>query len=65
MKELSRLEDLSGEGSLEGLNIVVSHIKYSLRKGEDPKTIIQTQLDEVNNLGIKFIFPTQGEKMRF
>ncbi|WP_117232851.1 MBL fold metallo-hydrolase [Vibrio maerlii] len=65
MKELSKLEELSGEGSLEGLNVVVSHIKYSLKKGEDPKEVIKAQLEEINDKGINFIYPTQGEKMSF
>lgn len=65
MKELSKLEELSGKGSLQDLDIVVSHIKYSLKKGENPKEIIKAQLDGANNLGINFIFPTQGEKMSF
>lgn len=65
MKELKKLEELSGKGSLEGLDIVVSHVKYSLKKGEDPQTIIKAQLDEINDLGVNFIFPIQGEKMSF
>lgn len=65
MKELNKLEELGGKGSLEGLDIVVSHVKYSLKKGEDPKTIIKAQLDEIKDLGVNFIFPIQGEKMSF
>ncbi|UJF17004.1 3',5'-cyclic-nucleotide phosphodiesterase [Vibrio sp. SS-MA-C1-2] len=63
--ELKRFEQLSGgKGSLKGLKIVISHIKYGLKKGEDPKAIIKKQLDELNDLGVEFIIPTQGEQYR-
>nr|WP_245907126.1 3',5'-cyclic-nucleotide phosphodiesterase [Photobacterium sanctipauli] len=62
MHELRSLEQLSGgKGSLKGLNIVVSHIKYSMKKGDDPKTVIMQQLEAQNDLGVNFIFPSQGD----
>ena len=64
--ELKKLENIAGgKGSLEGLNVVVSHIKYSMKKGEDPKVVIQRQLEENNDLGVNFIFPAQGDSQSF
>ncbi len=66
LKELSTLEALSGGAdSLKGLNIVISHIKYSLKKDENPKEVIKHQLQETNELGVNFIFLDQGETIEF
>lgn len=43
-----------------GLNVVITHIKYSLKQGPDPKFVIQRELNENNPLGINFIFTEQG-----
>ncbi len=65
VKELSVLEGMNGKGSLNDLNVAISHIKYSLKNSEDPKIIIQKQLAEANNLGVNFIFPEQGDSLQF
>ncbi len=65
IKELTILEEMNGTGSLEGLNVVISHIKYSLKNVEDPKAIIQKQLAGKNKLGVNFIFPEQGDSLQF
>ncbi|EHY1015333.1 MBL fold metallo-hydrolase [Vibrio vulnificus] len=65
LKELTVLETLAGKGSLNQLDVVISHIKFSLKKGEDPQVVINRQLDEVNNLGVKFHFPAQGDVLSF
>lgn len=65
MKELSVLEGMNGAGSLKGMDIVISHIKYSLKREEDPKDIIKKQLAEANQLGVNFIFPEQGDALQF
>ncbi|RJX65331.1 3',5'-cyclic-nucleotide phosphodiesterase [Vibrio sinensis] len=65
LKELAVLEQLSGKGSLETLDVVVSHIKYSLKNSEDPKVVIQRQLAEGNKFGVNFIFPEQGDSLQF
>lgn len=64
LKELSVLEKLTAEKSLEGLPVVISHIKYSLNK-KDPMSTIQEQLVKDNKLGVQFIFPEQGELLTF
>lgn len=65
IKELTRLEKMNGKFSLIGLNVVISHIKYSLKNTEDPKVIIQKQLASANTLGVNFIFPDQGDSLQF
>ncbi|MDD1780276.1 3',5'-cyclic-nucleotide phosphodiesterase [Enterovibrio sp. ZSDZ35] len=65
LEELKTLEAKSGKGSLEGLDVVISHIKYSLKKGESPESIIKRQLEEANTLGVNFHFPQQGDTLSF
>lgn len=59
MLELHHLADLC-QTSLEGLKVVVTHRKESIKKGEDPKKTVARELTELNDLGIDFIFPEQG-----
>lgn len=54
----------SPERALQGLRVVVTHIKPSL-EGPAPREIIRRQLSERNNLGVEFIFPEQGERLAF
>lgn len=65
IKELTALETLAGKGSLDDLDVVVSHIKYSLKKGEDPQVVIERQLEASNTLGVNFLFPEQGDTLNF
>lgn len=65
LKELTVLESMNGNGSLNGLNVVISHIKYSLKNSEDPKVTIKKQLADANKLGVNFIFPEQGDSLQF
>jgi 3',5'-cyclic-nucleotide phosphodiesterase len=64
-KSLAGLESAAGAGSLNGLPVVVSHIKYSLKKGELPQDRILAELEAGNALGIRYIIPEQGEAWRF
>lgn len=64
MTELNKLESLAGKNSIKNLPIIISHIKYSLNK-ESPEAKIKSQLKKGNNLGVKFIFPKQGESFKF
>lgn len=66
LKELKNLQKYSGgDGSLAGLPIVISHIKPSLQQGEDRRAMIQQQLEQANDLGVKFIFMAQGDRQQF
>jgi len=64
-KSLGELEALAGAGSLKGLPVVISHVKYSLKKGETPAQAILDELEGGNPLGVKYIVPEQGESWRF
>ncbi|MEX0635039.1 hypothetical protein M8494_37575 [Serratia ureilytica] len=52
LKELKNLTQYSGgDGSLNGLPVVISHIKPSLKQGEDARAAIAQQLAQGNDLG--------------
>lgn len=66
LKELQNLQQYSGgEGALKDLPVVISHIKPSLKQGEDVRATIKQQLAEGNRLGVKFILMEQGERQQF
>lgn len=62
---LKDLESMAGPSSLKDLPIVISHIKYSLKKGEAPQEIILRELQEGNTPQVRFIVPEQGQNWRF
>jgi 3',5'-cyclic-nucleotide phosphodiesterase len=64
-KSLAGLETAAGAGSLKDLPVVISHIKYSLKKGELPQDRILSELEVGNTLGVRYIIPEQGEAWRF
>jgi 3',5'-cyclic-nucleotide phosphodiesterase len=64
-KSLAQLEALAGPGSLKEFPVVVSHIKYSLKKGERPQDRILSELQTGNALGVRYIIPEQGMTWRF
>lgn len=64
-KSLVELEAAAGAGSLKNLPVVVSHIKYSLKKGDTPAQTILEELEAGNSLGVKYIVPEQGMGWRF
>lgn len=64
LAELHTLEGLAGKGSLQGLPIVVSHIKYSLTDTQPQKQIL-AELQAGNDLGVRFVVPEQGQRLRF
>lgn len=64
-KSLGDLETLAGEGALSELPVLVSHVKYSLRKGELPTETILRELEAGNSAGVTYIMPEQGMKLRF
>jgi 3',5'-cyclic-nucleotide phosphodiesterase len=51
--------------SLQGLNVIVTGIKPGIKAGESTAGLITNQLIGLNNLGINFIIPVQGEKIEF
>lgn len=64
-KSLAELEGLAGAGSLKDLPVIVSHVKYSLKKGPQPAETILGELEAGNTLGVRYIMPEQGMNFRF
>lgn len=60
MEEMKVLAEVAGKEKMKNLPIVVTHIKPS-----SDKVLIRNQLQDLNNLGLKFIFPEQGTPLKF
>lgn len=58
MKELSKLEEFAGKGSLQDFKIIITHRKPPTKNIQK----IKEQLKKDNALGVDFIFPEQGKK---
>lgn len=58
MKELGKLEEFVGKGSLQDLKIIITHRKPPTKNIQK----IKEQLKKDNSLGVDFIFPEQGKK---
>ncbi|HEX8351128.1 MAG TPA: 3',5'-cyclic-nucleotide phosphodiesterase, partial [Hymenobacter sp.] len=59
LQEMRNLGQVSGADALRGLPVIVTHLKPT----GDAKARIQQQLQQDNNLGLKFIFPVQGQRL--
>ncbi|MET0330702.1 MAG: 3',5'-cyclic-nucleotide phosphodiesterase [Dyella sp.] len=63
LRELHRLAQAAGgPESLRGLTVLVTHIKPSLLAGRDPSALIAAQLAAGNDLGVRFVYPRQGQR---
>ena len=66
MRELHRLAECVDPGhptqALSGLPVMVTHIKPSLRVTQAPREAIHHQLTSGNDLQVRFLFPTQGQR---
>ena len=69
ISELTKLEEICAKNgthqALQGTKIIVTGIKPGIKSGEKTCDLIKNQLTELNNLGINFIIPVQGEKIEF
>lgn len=66
LKELKQLQQYSGGvGSLKNLPVVISNIMPSLKQGQNIRTLIKQQLEQGNDLGVKFILMEQGDRQQF
>jgi len=67
MAEMHRLallvDDADPYSALVGLPVVVTHIKPVFERVEPPRMVIERQLEQINDLGIDFIFPFQGMRI--
>ena len=64
-RELHRLAREVGPVGLSGLNVVVTHIKPSLQSGPSTTQVVREQLDKLNDLGVRYILPEQGQVLEF
>lgn len=63
-KELEVLEKYSGKNKLENLNIIVTHIKPSLKKNDNIREKIKKELIKNNKFKINYYFPQQGDLIK-
>lgn len=61
MREMNALHELTGGSTLEGLNVVITHMKPTGNNEEK----IKKQLRERNELKLNLMFPEQGKAMEF
>lgn len=66
LTELKNLEKYSGgDGTLKDLPVIISHIKPSLKQGGDVRATVRQQLEQGNDMGVRFILMEQGERQQF
>lgn len=69
MTELQRLATLVNTQrpieALHGLTVIVTHIKPTLQRGPAVREQVMQQVRELNTLGIRFVFPEQGDRVEF
>ncbi len=49
------------ETALQGLSVVITHIKPHLDAGQETRHVVRRQLQEQNDLGLRLVFAEQGE----
>jgi 3',5'-cyclic-nucleotide phosphodiesterase len=64
LQSLHELDGLAGGKALQGLPVVVTHIKYALTP-EQPQARMQRELEAANDLGVRFVIPQQGTRWHF
>jgi 3',5'-cyclic-nucleotide phosphodiesterase len=47
----------------KSMKVIISHIKYSLKSGLDPRDKIQQELQQGNTLGFNFMLAKQGQRV--
>jgi 3',5'-cyclic-nucleotide phosphodiesterase len=47
----------------QSMGVIISHIKYSLKSGIDPRDKIQQELQQKNTLGFNFMLAKQGQRI--
>jgi 3',5'-cyclic-nucleotide phosphodiesterase len=69
MQELHTLAKLVNpdqpETALQGLKVVVTHIKPTFNHSETPEKTIMKELSERNDLGVPFVLPKSGKRIVF
>ncbi|WP_289029681.1 3',5'-cyclic-nucleotide phosphodiesterase [uncultured Paraglaciecola sp.] len=63
-QELSKFYELvSDKSQFNDMQIIISHIKYSLKSDLNPKIKIKQQLEATNPLGFNFVIAKQGQRL--
>jgi 3',5'-cyclic-nucleotide phosphodiesterase len=64
IQELTQFHSLIEDKSkIKDLQVIISHIKYTMKNGPDPKEQIKQQLKQANSLGFKFVLVSQGQRL--
>lgn len=64
IQELTQFHTLLEDKSkIKELQVIISHVKYTMKNGPDPKELIKQQLNQANSLGFRFVFATQGQRL--
>ena len=61
LRELAALAQLAGANALQGLPVVVTHLKPTAGS----EALIKQELTQANTLQVRFIFPEQGQALQF
>jgi len=64
LTELRELDKRAGGSALQGLPVMVNHIKYSLTREQLQRQLLQ-ELEAGNDLGVHFVIPEQGSRWHF
>lgn len=68
-KELNQLakliNDAYPEQALKGLKVFIKNIKPSVSSDENTTNQIKNQLENGNNINVRYMFPEQGERIEF
>ena len=59
MEEMNQLANYVGKEKMKNLNIIVTHLKPK----ENNIELIKNQLNDLNKLGLNFIYPQQGKRI--
>jgi 3',5'-cyclic-nucleotide phosphodiesterase len=51
--------------ALRGVTVLVGHIKPTLHRAQPERAQVMQQVEELNELGIHFFFPEQGDRITF
>lgn len=64
MSELTHFHSLvDNKKQLKDMQVIISHIKYSIKNIVDPKVKIKQQLEQANQLGFNFVMAKQGQRI--
>ena len=69
LRELHRLATLVNPqqptDALRGITVLITHIKPTLQRVQEERAQIQQQLAALNDVGVRFVFPEQGDRIEF